>query len=149
MADYISAFPGRDGAVLIAAGIDGESVEIQCFSDGYFDFSYEARDQAPAPIIADLTYADVQKQLRGVGWQSPRLFASCTQNTFALSKGGTGELRFKIRLGVEYPASNAIVFRRGECMSVSTLNSFIPSESRAIHRSSGKYRQVSWPLAAA
>lgn len=84
--------PGQDGAVTIFGYRSGEeSVEIQCFKNGTFDFMHERGDHADA-IIECPTISDLARNLEACGWRSPRFYDSCTRSGMSTASYDSPEI---------------------------------------------------------
>lgn len=143
--ESLEIFPGTDGQILIVADRGAESIEIQCFADGFMDFV----GSGASTVEPNLTFAEVLLRLERLGWRSPTLFASCTQDITASKSGDLSAQRFRILPEAVSPLSFASALKAEALTNALTLNSFTLRESRMPRRSSGEYRKVTLQRAVA
>lgn len=133
--------PGVNGAITVFGYKGNESVEIQAFADGSYDFLHEFVD-ADGEIVSDLTAVGISEKLEECGWQSPRLFVSCTQSVTSRENVDLLGLHSIIQPGVEYRLLNPSAPKKPRAIYARTFGSSTMRGSRENRQSSGEYRAV-------
>ena len=80
-AESFDIAPGENDGAIIAAYRGQVSAEIHARTDGVYELVHE-KGAEPAKFFRCTSIAELISVLEGLGWQSPRYYASCTRNAF-------------------------------------------------------------------
>jgi hypothetical protein len=147
--DDFDVAPGSDGGITVFAYRGDDSVEIQAFPNGTYDFLLEEGD-VPGDLHENLDLKAIVQKLEEAGWRSPRLFVSCTR---AVTWPGSADLHdplLAIRPAmVVFQSSAPIALPRGVWRSAPTFVSSTTKEYAGTRQSSGEYRELRSPKVSA
>lgn len=136
--------PGTDGSV-IAIGYRGEeSVEIEALSNGTFNFVHESAAGDGEPLIG-ITISDIANRLEDCGWQSARLYVSCTRG--AMWRASSDMPPFPLGappMVAAYQLYAPIVWPRPDAEYASTFGNSTIQKSRGSRQYSGEYREINF-----
>jgi hypothetical protein len=147
-AEDLEALPGEDGGVMIIGYSGDASVEIQCFSNGTFDYLYST-DDAPGDVEVNLAFGDIVNKLGSLGWLSLRLFVSCTRNVMSRGSDDSIESLFGTRPVAEFRSFAANASKRAIPTSANISGNITARPSVVSPLSSGEYRRINLPMVAA
>jgi hypothetical protein len=140
--DDFDIAPGTDGGVTVFAYRGTDSVEIQAFPNGTYDFLLEENDIS-GDVFEGLDLKDIVQKLEDAGWRSPRLYVSCTRAVTWHGNVVLPDLHLAIHPGmVAFPLSAPTALPGAEWISAPTFVSSTTKEYVANRRSSGEFREL-------
>lgn len=136
-ADEFEVFPDPDGGVLVSGHSGDETMQVLCYAEGNFDFTFEFKD-GEEQADSDLTLAQALQRIRKRAWKTGKSYASSTRGTTASEKAVLNVSRLKIRPTTEeYPLLMPNASKRQARTYVNTSADIMASQSLEIRRSSG------------
>lgn len=143
--EEFDAFPGDTGSVMLAAYRGNESVEIQCFPNGTYDYQFEDAN-GPRAVLTDQSFGCILRNLEGDGWQSPRLFVSCTRSVLTRRNAGIIGLHSGMPQEAGFRWYPQIVSLNAGASPANTSDSFTRRTYAESRQSTGELRRANWRM---